>query len=153
MKVDFEIDTSGVRSAIELVCKIARNDGGAIPPETASEASEWVKQNHGYTDRTHRLTDSIQWFPVSSSDTKVECRIVAGGRKAPYAVIINDGSKAHKIVGNPVLRFEVGGNTIYAKSVNHPGTRPYGFMSQCYDKAARVADVKLRQLAAKIEAL
>lgn len=153
LKVDFEIDTSGVKKAIELACGVVKGDGQKIALRTAEEATLWVKANHGYTDRTRNLTDSIRWRPVSVTDTKTECQIVAGGRDAPYAVIINDGSKAHKIYGEPTLRFEVAGEVIYAKSVNHPGTRPYGFMSQCYDKAARLADVKLRALAAKVESM
>lgn len=153
MKVDISLDVSDVKQVIATVCGIVKGDGQKIALRTSEEATLWIRANHGYTDRTRDLTESIRWRPVSVTDTKTECQIVAGGRKAPYAVIINDGSRPHKIVGKPVLRFESGGNTIYARSVNHPGTRPYGFMSQCYDKAARLADVKLRDLAAKIESL
>ncbi|PJH69208.1 hypothetical protein CVR96_27540 [Salmonella enterica subsp. enterica serovar Typhimurium] len=40
------------------------------------------------------------------------------------------GTKPHKISAKTAnaLKFEVGGNTVFAKSVMHPGTKPMPFM-------------------------
>jgi hypothetical protein len=46
---------------------------------------------------------------------------------------VNDGTKAHMIYprpglkSNPVLVFSIGGLTIFAKRVRHPGTKPQNF--------------------------
>lgn len=48
-----------------------------------------------------------------------------------YAIIVHDGSKPHEIRPRPPtrrLKFKVGGKTIYAVKVNHPGTQPDPFL-------------------------
>ena len=41
-----------------------------------------------------------------------------------YYKYVNDGTKPHKIEGNPFLKFQINGVTIITRSVNHPGTKP-----------------------------
>lgn len=45
---------------------------------------------------------------------------------ANYAEDVHDGTTAHLITARrkKVLKFSVGGETVYARSVWHPGTRP-----------------------------
>ena len=46
-----------------------------------------------------------------------------------YAPMIEYGTPPHKIKAKGgALKFKIGGNTIFAKSVNHPGTRARPFM-------------------------
>ncbi len=54
---------------------------------------------------------------------------------------MNDGTKAHEIRPRKAkrLRFQVGGQTVFAKGVQHPGTRPDGF----FDRGAEAADKAL----------
>jgi len=40
-----------------------------------------------------------------------------------YGLFVDVDTKAHKIKGNPFLRFEIGGKTIYRRQVFHPGTK------------------------------
>jgi len=58
----------------------------------------------------------------------MEFEIVAG---APYSTILEEGSRPHIIV--PVqaraLRFEIGGEIIFAKRVMHPGTIGQGIIA------------------------
>jgi hypothetical protein len=49
----------------------------------------------------------------------------------PAAVYVTGGTRPHVIRPrnpNGVLRFEINGRVVYAKFVNHPGTRPNRFM-------------------------
>jgi hypothetical protein len=54
-----------------------------------------------------------------------ECQFVIGAG-AEYAAVIEFGSAPHFIVPRnaKVLAFDVGGETVFAKYVNHPGTAP-----------------------------
>lgn len=47
---------------------------------------------------------------------------------APYARYVHDGTRPHVIVGNPLLVFQVGGATVFARRVNHPGTKANPFL-------------------------
>jgi hypothetical protein len=59
----------------------------------------------------------------------------------PYATFLEHGTKAHVIRPKfkKALRFRVGGQPVFARKVNHPGTRPYYFLSAARDHAYRWA--------------
>lgn len=54
---------------------------------------------------------------------------------APYAVYVERGTRPHVIrpVRAKALRFEVDGETVYAKIVHHPGTLANPFMARAAD--------------------
>lgn len=65
--------------------------------------------------------------------------IVSGTKNAPFGIVMVDhpaagfvlnGTKAHPIFPSrkKVLRFTVGGKVVYAKRVDHPGTKPNNFL-------------------------
>ncbi len=60
---------------------------------------------------------------------------VACGRLAGF---VNDGTRPHRIVpkNGSVLRFTVGGRVVYARVVNHPGTRARPFLDQALREVA-----------------
>lgn len=47
---------------------------------------------------------------------------------AKYAAFVHEGTRPHVIVGNPLLVFQVGGATVFARRVNHPGTKANPFL-------------------------
>lgn len=59
---------------------------------------------------------------VDQQPTRVVGEVYNGTR---YAATVHDGAKPHTIRARrkKMLRFKVGGKTVYAKSVRHPGTR------------------------------
>ncbi len=46
---------------------------------------------------------------------------------ADYASYTDEGSSPHEITGNPLLAFEMGGQTVVVHSVQHPGTAGTGW--------------------------
>ena len=59
---------------------------------------------------------------------------------APHALILEKGSRAHEIVPRRpggLLRFEIGGRTVYARRVQHPGTKPQRIMDTALRRTIR----------------
>ncbi|WP_448497847.1 hypothetical protein [Mycobacterium syngnathidarum] len=67
-------------------------------------------------------------------------RTVAGSvhAKADYALYVHEGSRPHLIRPRKAqaLRFQIGGRTVFARLVRHPGTKARPFLRNA---AARVA--------------
>ena len=51
-------------------------------------------------------------------------------RAGGVARLLESGTRPHLIVGRPILRFVVGGQTIFRRFVHHPGTAERPFMSE-----------------------
>jgi HK97 gp10 family phage protein len=54
--------------------------------------------------------------------------------QAPYAGYVEFGTKPHVIRAKKAkaLKFQVGGTTVYARKVNHPGTRPHPYVEPAF---------------------
>lgn len=94
-------------------------------------ALDVAKRTEWFKDRTGRLRRSLrteytqegygQWSATLTSD-------------APYAQFVESGTQPHPIYPSlwpiSVLRWEeAGGQVVYAKSVQHPGTKATNFMA------------------------
>jgi hypothetical protein len=98
-----------------------------------------------YRDMTRRLlrveAEAVRRAPGSMGTTiRAQIRSGAGGDfvgvinvRHPAALYVIGGTRPHVIrprrVGG-VLRFTVNGQVVYARYVNHPGTRPNDFLRQ-----------------------
>lgn len=71
----------------------------------------------------------------------------AFGFRARHASYVNDGTPPHVIEAKDggVLRFKIGGKTVFAKRVNHPGTAPDKFIDRGEAKAEQVLESEIRQ--------
>lgn len=77
---------------------------------------------------------------IKNTDERMHKPIdLKAGGKTTLARIIEHGSRAHRIEARPgkVLVFEVGGRTVYAKKVDHPGTPAYRPHGRAHDAAYR----------------
>lgn len=71
--------------------------------------------------------------------------------KKTYASFLEEGTPAHTIrARGRALRFSVGGETIYRRSVNHPGTKATHFFSLATTLAGQQMEAEFEQLAAEI---
>jgi hypothetical protein len=83
--------------------------------------------------RTAELRDSIAEVPPTMSGrTLIKGSVIA---TAPHAQFVHDGTQPHVIRARnaSALVFQVGGRTIFAKSVRHPGTRARPFLREAAD--------------------
>ncbi|UYL88134.1 hypothetical protein SEA_EVAA_23 [Gordonia phage Evaa] len=86
--------------------------------------------------RTGNLGRSIREDPVVfRGPFRVESGVTA---TAPYAAAVHEGTRPHVIRprrGN-VLAFDIGGRTIFAREVHHPGTRARPFLRNAAERIA-----------------
>lgn len=120
---------------IELVGKIKQDLSSGVGPSSRSGALA-----RSVTSSTMQFGDQIV--------TKVQ----AGGATAPYAPIMEDGSRAHMIYPHKqALAFEMYGAPVVVRKVSHPGTQAYHFVSR--NVVAAEADFRERAKAAALRGL
>jgi HK97 gp10 family phage protein len=75
------------------------------------------------------------------------------GPSVPYAIYVEEGTQPHAIVPvNPrALRFEVGGQMVFAKHVHHPGTRPQPFVRETAEETRKRVPYLFRQMVREME--
>jgi HK97 gp10 family phage protein len=105
----------------------ARGFKAGVNAAIISVASEAKRLVHGPLVQSHTGNLSRAIFSKMLSDTT---GMVGVGKEAPYAGFVNNGTRPHIIraVNAKALRFFVGGSAVFAKYVNHPGTKPTLFM-------------------------
>ncbi|MER5705988.1 HK97 gp10 family phage protein [Streptomyces sp. NPDC002122] len=69
------------------------------------------------------------------------------GSDVEYAPMVNDGTRPHVIRPRTkkALKFKMGGKTVYAKVVHHPGTRANPFLDRALADVARSRGYSITQ--------
>lgn len=103
--------------------------------QAAAFAAELARRTTTFKDRTGKLRASIR---RGQTDTW-NLFVTAGDAKTTYGTMVEEGTRAHAIVGRrsprKVLRFIQNGHLRFAKRVWHPGTKPTRFMRDARDAA------------------
>lgn len=94
--------------------------------------------------RTGRLRSSIRADPPRIFSLRGSVTV---GSDLEYAAFVNDGTKPHIIRPRraKVLRFNVGGQTVFARVVNHPGTKARPFLDRALREVAAQRGYSFRQ--------
>ncbi|MCX0246409.1 hypothetical protein [Streptomyces drozdowiczii] len=107
--------------------------------------------SRGELDSAARLTLNLAklFAPVKTgrlrASGRIESRRTLGlrtiytiGFDVHYAPFVNDGTKPHKIRPKraKALKFNVGGRTVFATVVNHPGTKANPFLDRALQRVA-----------------
>ena len=76
------------------------------------------------------------------------------GFQANYAAHMEYGTKPHKIVpkDKQALFFYIGGASVFAASVNHPGTKPFGFVRLTAQRWPQIVDASAQRIRGRVEA-
>lgn len=102
--------------------------------------------------RTGRLQRSIRAYTDQAGSDIALMRI---STSVPYAPYVEMGTKAHTIYprkAGGVLVFQIGGRTVFARRVNHPGTQgAHMFKLGLAELKARLPE-RRRQLAVRVKA-
>lgn len=106
--------------------------------------------------RTGRLRGSIRAEPPRFFSLRGSVKV---GSDLEYAGFVNDGTPRHFIRprggrsarGNPkrpgMLKFTVGGRVVYARVVDHPGTKPNPFLDRALREVAAARGYSFRHRA------
>lgn len=86
---------------------------------------------------TGRMAQAIKEDPIVSEGP---FRVIGGVTShAPYSAFVHMGTRPHVIRPRnaSALRFKMGGETVFATSVNHPGTRARPFLTNAVARVLR----------------
>lgn len=86
---------------------------------------------------TGRMAQAIKEDPIVSEGP---FRVIGGVTShAPYSAFVHQGTRPHVIRPRnaAALRFQMGNRTVFASSVNHPGTRPRPFLTNAVARVLR----------------
>lgn len=135
----FSIDVSGLLKRWDRAVDALANRVTRAAEVAAKEGAEHAKAFGTFKDRTgltRRMTRGVsilrsRWTGLAWFESRVL-----------HASFLDGGTKPHEIHPRPpnkVLRF-IGkdGQVVFARKVNHPGTRPYGYMGAGALKVERV---------------
>ncbi len=127
-------------SAVRLAHRQFLAKHSAILAQSLEEARQQglaeVRKNPGFKPRTGALQAATTGRVVRTRSGAI---VRLQNRKA-YAAVIDKGSKAHVILARrkKSLRFVGPGGVVFRKRVNHPGTKPYHFLSRAVNEAGRL---------------
>lgn len=95
---------------------------------------------------TGRLRASIKADPPRIFSLRGSVKV---GSNVEYAAMVNDGTRPHVIkpVTAKALRFKVGGRTVFARLVHHPGTRARPFLDRALQEVAAARGYSFRHRA------
>jgi HK97 gp10 family phage protein len=148
---EIAIETRGVSQVVEHFERFGRDVHQRLAAAVAAEGIELVRavQEDKLSGQmvgqvTRRLRDSIH-LEMAETETSVTGTV---GTNVSYARFVHDGTAPHVIEAKsaPALHFFMGGAEVFARRVNHPGTKPRPFLTSTL--AEREAQIRARLAAA-----
>lgn len=150
--VAISLDVSEIERAVALIEVQLEQRMPQAVKHGADAVAASARETHSYRDRTGRLTRSIAAHAPSGSflGRTLAAEVIAD---APYSLFVERGTRPHKIVARraKALAWPSGGGMRFAKSVNHPGTKPYNFLSGALER--ELDDVQAHLQDAMIDAV
>lgn len=124
---------------------LALRNAVEIESETASDLQmRWVQEKHKFKTRTGHLIEATKSNVIRTKSGA----LIKLNNRLPYAESIDKGAKPHVIEAKkaPFLVFQTrDGKWVKRKKVNHPGNRPYRFMSRAHLASGRGLERGLRR--------
>lgn len=158
----FQLDTSEFRRLKSKSISLLQNGTIRAVKVAGDEGADYARRNHRHKRRTGALTSPQNlFFELRRADASEVWGYITN--VTPYAAYVEYGTRPHPIwpksghgfkgpmrrgqsrraitdIGTHrvALRFESGGRIVFARMVNHPGSRPYIFMGPASTFAANV---------------
>lgn len=120
-----EAETSGLKRKAKDFTKEFISKADKILQQAGQGSLQRIKSGIYWTNRTGKTAASFVLSRV-----KVGHWVLRSSNKV--ARYLESGTKAHTIrpKSKSVLRFQSGGGLVFAKKVNHPGTKPIGYVAK-----------------------
>lgn len=85
--------------------------------------------------RTGQMSRAIEADPVQRTGMRVDSGVTV---RVPYAASVHEGARPHVIRPRfaRALRFEIGGQVVFARKVNHPGNAANPFLRNAVHRVA-----------------
>lgn len=123
-RAEFHLDQAALSKFIQAA---GRKKVNSLTRGIANQARATVPVHSANLGRTIGMTPAAATGPF-----KVSGSVFAGGRQAPYAIPVHEGSRPHIIRARraPMLRFfwEKVGKNVAFRSVHHPGVKARPFL-------------------------
>lgn len=170
--IDIEFDLSDVRRRCADGNAVLRHGARDAAIAAAREGLKHAKARRRYKDRTGALTSKAYAARVLGGASEGSAVIVW---PLPYAAIVDGGTRPHDIYpkkgagfkgpvrpgqgrkgrgsSSGLLVFQIGGRTIFARHVRHPGTTAYAFAGDAYIKAEAVLLREAEEAVRRVEAI
>ena len=170
--IDVDFDLSDIRRRCADANAVLRHGVRDSVTTAAKEGLAYARARRRYKDRTGILTRTA--YAARDSGGTGDANAVISW-PAKYAAIVDGGSRAHAIFpkasagfqgpvragqgrrrrgeSSGLLVFQIGGRTVFAKSVRHPGTSGYGFAGDAYIKAEAVLTRECEMIVQRAEAV
>lgn len=125
MSLRIDLDTSDY----DVKMRLFRSNIPSFPTKAVSGSTDIIEKNMipEIPVKTGELRDSVR-KSVIGNQGKVETT-------AGYGLFVDEDTKPHKIVGNPLLVFMWRGKLFIRHSVNHPGTTGQQFRRKTLDNS------------------
>jgi hypothetical protein len=146
MALHVSIDLTGFRRLRdETVRDLGRGLTDAVRGGLDAGAA-YARRTHAHQRQTGRLTGSELHARIDSSDARGAMGALVND--TPYAKFVEYGTRPHRIypkngrylkfnAGTPSVHgFDLSSETVFARFVNHPGTKPLPFMRPAFDLVA-----------------
>lgn len=152
--IQIEIDVSGL-AGFERAADALDEEANLAMSVAVDLVAEAARTTHDYVDRTGALTASIQPAGVEGSFTRgdLEGRVGFGASSRDgyaYGIGVELGTRPHEIRPRfrQALRFPAGpsggAGWIFARKVNHPGTRPRLFMARALEASMPAIEAEFK---------
>lgn len=135
------------RACATWMSRAQRNIGSYVSTalhQSVVDARTHARTTNAYKSHTYGLRNSIQTQVLGPWEERLRAN-------APYAMYVENGTKPHVIEAKgKALRFELNGETVFRKRVNHPGSKPRYFIR---DASLHVIPVLLARLCGAVARL
>jgi hypothetical protein len=140
--VQLALDLREFDQAVQRLGVATEAGARALVGHTAQRALDILRQR--VPVRTGKLRDSLQIRREGELSAFV-------GTDLPYARFLTEGTRPHRIVPRQAqaLRFEAEGAIVFARAVQHPGTRPVPFVEEATQELITAAQEEADALLAR----
>ena len=143
--VSASVDWTSGKTPSDLQRKLSRLERYFVDEELPRAMGDIAR----YIEREAKVRTPVDTGTLRASIASVVEEIAAGyralvGTNTEYAAEVEFGTGPHTITGTP-LRFTVGGEVVFARSVDHPGTPAQPYLSPALRNSERYITERLQE--------